>query len=101
VQKLQRNNGQKVYFGIRPEDLGLRGVDDIPEADNIIKATVEVVEPLGAETQLITSVDGDQTLVARVDSHARVQPGDQVELLADPKKMHAFALEGEENLRFA
>lgn len=33
AQKLQRHNGQKVYFGIRPEDLGLRGVDAIPEQD--------------------------------------------------------------------
>jgi len=100
VQKLQRHNGKKVYFGIRPEDLGLRGVDDIPVEDNIIKATVEVVEPLGAETQIIASVDGDQSIVARVDPHARVQMGDQVELLADPTKMHAFDLETEANIRF-
>ena len=100
AQKLERANGQKVHFGIRPEDLGLRGVDDIPEAENIIKATVEVVEPLGAETQIITSVDGDQSLVARIDAHANVSPGDQIELLADPEKMHAFALDGEENMRF-
>jgi multiple sugar transport system ATP-binding protein len=100
AQKLQRHNGQKVYFGIRPEDLGLRGVDAIPEQDNVIKATVEVVEPLGAETQIITSVDGDQSLVARIDAHARVSPGDQVELLANPSKMHAFGLEDEMNIRF-
>ena len=100
-QKIQRNNGQKVYFGIRPEDLGLRGSTDIAEGDNVIRATVEVVEPLGAETQIITSVDGDQTLVARIDSHARVEPGAQIELLADPKKMHAFALESEDNIRFS
>ncbi len=100
-QKLKKVNGQKVYFGIRPEDLGIRGVDGVPGSDNIIKATVEVVEPLGAETQIITSVDGDQSLVARVDAHAQVRPGDQVELLADPKKMHAFTLESEDNIRFS
>jgi len=100
AQKLQRHSGQKVYFGIRPEDLGIRGIDAIPEADNVIKATVEVVEPLGAETQIITSVDGDQSLVARVDAHANVRPGDQVELLANPEKMHAFGLEDEMNIRF-
>jgi multiple sugar transport system ATP-binding protein len=100
AQKLQRHSGQKVYFGIRPEDLGIRGIDAIPEADNVIKATVEVVEPLGAETQIITSVDGDQSLVARVDAHANVRPGDQIELLANPEKMHAFGLEDEMNIRF-
>ena len=101
AQKLKKVNGQKVYFGIRPEDLGLRGVDGVPGADNIIRATVEVVEPLGSETQIITSVDGDQSLVARVDPHARVSPGDQIELLADPAKMHAFTLESEDNIRFS
>ena len=99
--KLARNNGQKVYFGIRPEDLGLRGATDLPEEFGVIKATVEVVEPLGAETQIITSVDGDQTLVARIDAHARVAPGDRVELLANPTRMHAFTLESEDNIRFA
>jgi multiple sugar transport system ATP-binding protein len=99
-QKLQKYTGKKVYFGIRPENLGLRGNTNIPEQDNVIRATIEVVEPLGAETILIASVDGDQSLVARVDAHARVAPGDKVELLADPTKMHAFTLEDERNIRF-
>jgi len=100
ARKLQKHSGKKVYFGIRPENLGLRGDTSIPEQDNTIKATIEVVEPLGAETILIASVDGDQTLVARVDAHARVVAGDRVELLADPAKMQAFTLEDERNIRF-
>ena len=100
VQKLQSYNGKKVYMGIRPENLGLRGNTDIPEGDNIIKATVEVVEPLGAETVIIASVDGDQNLVARVDAHARVNAGDQVELLAHPERIQAFGLDSEMNIRY-
>lgn len=100
ARKLQKHSGKKVYFGIRPENLGLRGDTNIPEQGNTIKATIEVVEPLGAETILIASVDGDQTLVARVDAHARVVAGDRVELLADPAKMQAFTLEDERNIRF-
>lgn len=98
--KLKKHNNQKVYFGIRPEDLGLRGATDIPEADNIIKATVEVVEPLGAETHINASVEGDQSLVARIDAHSNVQPGDQIELLADPAKIQAFGMEDEQNIRY-
>jgi multiple sugar transport system ATP-binding protein len=100
AQKLQRYSGKKVYMGIRPENLGLRGNTDIPEGQNVIKATVEVVEPLGAETILIASVDGDQNLVARVDAHANVSAGDQVELLAHPDKVQAFNLDDEMNIRF-
>jgi multiple sugar transport system ATP-binding protein len=102
AQKLQKHNGQRVYFGIRPEDLGLKGVTDIPERDNVINATVDVVEPLGAETQVIASVEGegDQSIVASVDAHARIAAGDKVQLLANPERMQAFDLETERNIRY-
>ncbi len=101
ASKLGGHNGKPVYVGIRPEDIDLRGYTDIPEGDNIIKATVEVVEPLGAETHVIATVGGDQTIVARVDAHAKVQAGDQVEFLTRLDKLHAFDMESELNLRFA
>ena len=101
AQRLQAQNGKKVYVGVRPENLGLKGYTTIPEQDNAIKATIEVVEPLGAETHIIASVGGDQNVVARVDPHAPVKAGDQVELLADPQHLHAFDLEHEDNLRYA
>jgi multiple sugar transport system ATP-binding protein len=101
AQKLRASEGKKVYVGIRPENLGLRGSTAIPEGSNVIKATVEVVEPLGAETHILASVGGDQTVVARIDSHARVAAGDQIELLADVGFLHAFDMESEANLRFA
>jgi multiple sugar transport system ATP-binding protein len=100
AQKLRASEGKKVYVGIRPENLGLRGSTAIPEGNNVIKATVEVVEPLGAETHILASVGGDQTVVARIDSHARVAAGDQIELLADVGFLHAFDMESEANLRF-
>ncbi len=100
AQKLRKYNGKKVYVGIRPEVLGLKGYTDIPEANNVVNATVEVVEPLGAETMIIASVDGDQNVVARVDPHARVDTGDKITLLADPTKIQAFSLEDEQNIRF-
>jgi multiple sugar transport system ATP-binding protein len=101
AQKLKAAEGKKVYVGIRPENLGLRGMSGITEGDNIIKAQVEVVEPLGAETHILASVGGDQTIVARVDSHARVVAGDQIDLLADLGFLHAFDMESEANLRFS
>src|SRR5690554_3788550 len=101
LSKLQNHNGKKVYVGIRPEDIDLKGYTDIPEGNNVIKATVEVVEPLGAETHVIATVGGDQTIVARVDAHAQVQAGDQVEFLARLDKLHAFDMESEANLRFS
>jgi len=100
AEKIAPFNGKKVYVGIRPENLDLPG-GKIPEKQNSIKASVEVVEPLGAETHILASVGGDQTLVARVDPHARVQPGDKVDLLVDLDFLHAFDIESEANLRYA
>ncbi len=98
--KLAPYNGKKVYVGIRPEAIDLKGFTDIPEGDNVIRATVDVVEPLGAETHVIASVGGDQSIVARVDAHANVKPGDSVELLARLGSLHAFDMENEKNIRF-
>jgi multiple sugar transport system ATP-binding protein len=90
-------------MGIRPESLGLRGQTSIAEkgeGDNAIRVQVEVVEPLGAETHVLASVGGDQTLVARIDAHADVKMGDQIDLLADINKIQAFDLETERNIRY-
>jgi multiple sugar transport system ATP-binding protein len=100
-KKLQGYNGKKVYMGIRPENIGLEGYTTIPEQDNVINASVDVVEPLGAETHLIASVDGEASIVARVDPHAQVRAGDKVKLFADAKFLHAFDLDSEVNLRFS
>src|SRR5690606_10782942 len=100
ANKLLAYNGKKVYVGVRPENLNLPG-GDIPEQDNAITATVDVVEPLGAETMVIASVGGDQSIVARVDPHTTARAGDNIKILADPAQLHAFDMETEENLRFA
>ena len=99
--KLRAYEGKRVFVGIRPENLGLRGITTIKEGENLIKATVEVVEPLGAETHILANVGGDQTIVARVDPHARVKAGDNIELVADIGFLHAFDMESEANLRFS
>jgi multiple sugar transport system ATP-binding protein len=99
AQKIAPYNGKKVYVGIRPENLALP--NGAAPSGNAIKVQVEVVEPLGAETHILASVGGDQTVVARVDAHARLRPGDSIELLADLDRLHAFDLESEENIRYA
>jgi len=101
AQKLQGHAGQKVYVGIRPENFGLKGYTSIAESDNVVRARVEVVEPLGAETHIIASVGDDQNVVARVDPHAPVKAGDDIELLVDPNFLHAFDLDSELNLRYS
>jgi multiple sugar transport system ATP-binding protein len=73
--------GQKVKYGIRPEDLRL--------SDTGIAATVAVVEPTGSETHIVLKAAGrDITAVFR-DRHA-FAPGTSVHLLPDGAKVHLF-----------
>ncbi|TFU17600.1 ABC transporter ATP-binding protein [Thermus tengchongensis] len=89
AQAVRPYSGKEVWMGIRPEHLGLKGYTVIPEEENVLRGEVEVAEPLGAETEIHVSVDGT-VLVAKVDGHAPVKPGDRVELLADTSRLHAF-----------
>ena len=88
-ESLKPYNGKQVWFGIRPEHLGLKGQTTVLEGANLLQGKVEVVEPLGAETDLMVDVAG-QSVTAKVDGHANVRPGDVVTLFADLQKVHAF-----------
>jgi multiple sugar transport system ATP-binding protein len=74
-------SGQSVHYGIRPGDLEL--------ADAGVPGRVVVVEPTGAETELLVDVGGLQLIVV---AHGRpsVQPDDTVRLRVDPAKAHVF-----------
>jgi len=94
AQSLRGYEGKQVWMGIRPEHIGLKGYTNIPSGDNNMSGEVEVVEPLGAQTDLIVNVGG-QSLVAKVDGHVMVNAGDMVELVVDRAKLHAFDLQTE------
>ena len=73
--------GQAVHYGIRPTDLRL--------ADEGITAKVTVVEPTGAETELLLHA-GDKPIVVVMHGRTTVQPNDTVHLALDAHKAHVF-----------
>jgi multiple sugar transport system ATP-binding protein len=73
--------GQEVHYGIRPTDLVL--------AEQGIPAQVVVVEPTGAETELLLRV-GDQQLVVVMHGRTNAQPDSTVHLALDAAKVHVF-----------
>jgi multiple sugar transport system ATP-binding protein len=73
--------GQEVHYGIRPTDLML--------AEQGIAAKVVVVEPTGAETELLLQV-GDQQLVVVMHGRTNAQPDSTVYLALDAAKVHVF-----------
>ncbi len=72
---------QAVHYGIRPTDLALAGAG--------IAARVVVVEPTGAETELLLDVGGQQ-LVLVMHGRTDVQPEQTVYLSVDAVKAHVF-----------
>jgi multiple sugar transport system ATP-binding protein len=89
-------DGKKVTFGFRPEDL----IDDSiakEKEGRLIKATVEVIEPLGSEIYLYLSA-GSDNFVARVPHQYRTELGAEVGFAVDLEKTHLFDAETEERI---
>jgi len=86
------HRGQQCFFGIRPEHLYDR--DFIKEYDprNVIKARVELIEPVGSFV-ILQILLGNATVVAQVDSHTRATLGKEIELVADMEKLHLFSID--------
>jgi len=76
-------DGQAVHYGIRPSNLS------VGPAGQGINATVVVVEPTGAATELLLAV-GEARLVADLHGRTTARPGDVVGLQIDVDKAHLF-----------
>ena len=84
-------NGQSVHYGIRPTDVSLGA------QDQGVAAEVVVVEPTGAETELLVKV-GEATLVITLHGRTDAQPGETVWLQVDASKTHLFDGQSEQRL---
>ncbi|WP_460040034.1 ABC transporter ATP-binding protein [Thermaerobacter litoralis] len=93
---------REVLLGIRPEHIHARPADaagsggDAPGAHLV--ATVEVVEPLGAETFVYVTA-GPVSLTVRVDPRLAVRPGDRLALTLDAEHLHLFDAATEQSVR--
>ena len=75
--------GQAVHYGIRPGDIHLA------PAGQGIAAKVIVVEPTGAETELLLQV-GEAQFVVVIHGRTAAQPDETVYLAIDADKAHVF-----------
>ncbi|MFI4903810.1 MAG: ABC transporter ATP-binding protein [Burkholderiales bacterium] len=78
-------DGQAVAYGIRPEHLALAEGG----AAAAVPAEVTVVEPTGAETELLVKA-GDAPIVLVTHGRTSVRPGDRIGLTLDPATVHVF-----------
>lgn len=74
-------DSQPVVLGIRPEHVEF--------ADHGAPGEVVVVEPTGSETQVVTRIGGRDLIGVFRERHT-LRPGQSVNLLARPDKVHVF-----------
>lgn len=80
--------GKEVILGLRPEDIEDREFVK-EQKEGIIKATVNMVEPMGANVHLrVTS--GEHHIIACVSPKTRTKAGETIDLVCDLSKVHLF-----------
>ncbi|PDQ21042.1 sn-glycerol-3-phosphate ABC transporter ATP-binding protein UgpC [Mesorhizobium sanjuanii] len=76
-------------LGFRPEDADVTFNAEAPPRALVLPATVEAVEPVGAESFLHCAAGGSR-IVVRVAGRATAKPGDQLRVVARAEKLHWF-----------
>ena len=108
--ELYLNTGKAVTFGVRPEDMHDEAAFVETSPETVVKVVVDVVEKLGAETQLYcvfdngtdgddsevkSLVDSEKQMIARVDSRTKTERGQRISLAIDAMHCHLFDKETE------
>ncbi|HEY6631315.1 MAG TPA: sn-glycerol-3-phosphate ABC transporter ATP-binding protein UgpC [Rhizobiaceae bacterium] len=80
-------------MGFRPEDADVAHSDETPSDALALNASVEAVEPVGAESFVYCAAAGSR-IVVRVPGRAAAQPGDRLRVIARAEKLHWFDAAG-------
>jgi multiple sugar transport system ATP-binding protein len=78
------SEGRKAVYGVRPEHIHLAG-DGVP-------AEVVVVEPTGAETQVVVKAGGDE-LICVFRERISAKPGETIRITPELRLIHLFDAE--------
>ncbi len=94
------NTGKPVTLGVRPEDIHQDQLFIASSPETIVNARIEVIEKLGAETQVYCEldhegkessiIDNSTQMIAKISSRAIVAVNDVVDLAFDAKHLHLF-----------
>jgi len=94
---LEESVGKELWMGIRPEDIYDKVYASNASPDNTITATVEVVEPMGAEAYLYLTT-GKTPFIARVDSYEQLEVNQDIDLVFDMSKAHFFDKQNDQTI---
>lgn len=87
--KIAPYESKDIIFGIRSEDIYDKLFASEASPDNTVRATCEVVEPMGSEAFLYLRT-GPNQFIARVSGHVRPGVNQDLDLVLDMGKAHFF-----------
>jgi multiple sugar transport system ATP-binding protein len=93
--KLTSHVGKAVVLGLHPEDIYDGRLAGESKPDQMLRCTVDVVEPMGAEIHLHLSA-GTHTFVARVNSRETTDENQPIDMVFDMRKCHFFDAQTEQ-----
>ncbi|MDR0899012.1 MAG: ABC transporter ATP-binding protein [Lactobacillaceae bacterium] len=88
-------DGEKIIFGIRPEDIHSESVSLEAYADSTFEASVELSELVGESAFLHVTIGDTNDIVARVRQRDIKQVGDTLKLAFNLSKAHFFRANGD------
>ena len=92
--RLMKYEGMEVDLGFRPEHVYPREGCTVPASpENTITATIEVVEPMGAENYVYLRI-GEYTFIARMPPSVKVKYGASMDVVIDTRRVHLFERTG-------
>ncbi|MEW5693153.1 MAG: sn-glycerol-3-phosphate ABC transporter ATP-binding protein UgpC [Candidatus Hydrogenedentota bacterium] len=99
ANKLRELNlkSRQVTLGIRPENIFDKVFMPDAPPEHTVRATVEIVEPMGAEVYLHLTT-GKHMLTARVSGDDQAEVNDQIDLVFDMSKAQIFSIEDDRKI---
>jgi multiple sugar transport system ATP-binding protein len=80
---------RELILGIRPEHIYDKALKGLFPGGELLRATVEVVEPIGSQVILLASC-GSENLTACVDPQTRAKPNTAIKFVVDTNRLHLF-----------
>ncbi len=93
VDNLDAANGTTLTLGVRPEHIAI----EEGESDGGIRATVDVVEPVGSDNYIYLHI-GEYECILRTSSGVRPSAGTAVNISFDESSFHLFDAETNESV---
>jgi multiple sugar transport system ATP-binding protein len=87
---LEHRIGTEVIVGVRPQALTDQKRSPFARSDNVLEMRVNVVEPLGDKMDLYLATSSHSHVIAHVDAHDGVAPGQVVPIYLDLDRIHFF-----------